>query len=265
MISDLMISDWRCHQTETARWFTCDLLADWPHAFGTRSGGHAELGGTAPVRPPDLALALNLSGQAHWAAQVHGNRWVEADPEQTGSPVAERVEADAILTDRAGDSVWVCTADCVPIIVAVEQGSQAGVAAIHAGWRGTAARILPQVLDHWLSEGIWPDSMRVVLGPAISGAAYQVGADVAHKVLSTLMPEQRQDPELIGPDLEPGRVRLDLRRANVLQALGLGIPLAQISVCPLCTFGDPDLFFSYRRDQDRRKSDVQWSGIGIGP
>ncbi len=259
-----MITDWRCHQTETARWLTCDLLADWPHAFGTRSGGHAELGGTAPVRPPDLALALNLSGQAHWAAQVHGNRWVRADPEQTGSQVAGRVEADAIVTDRLGDSVWVCTADCVPIIVAVEQGSQAWVAAIHAGWRGTAARILPQMLDHWLSEGIWPDSIRVALGPAISGAAYQVGVDVADKVLSTLRPEQRQDPELIGPDPQPGRVRLDLRRANVLQALGLGIPLAQISVCPLCTFGDPALFFSYRRDQDRRNCDVQWSGIGIG-
>ncbi|MGF1576494.1 MAG: peptidoglycan editing factor PgeF [Cyanophyceae cyanobacterium] len=250
------MTEWHWQQVGTAQWLTCELLSDWPHGFGCRRDGD-------PLRPPELASHLGLDGQPHWAYQVHGNGWDWADSTLTGSEATERLAADAVVTDVPGDSVWVCTADCVPIIVVGSQaeGSPEWVAAIHAGWRGTAAGILTEVIGHWLEKGIPPTSIRAALGPAISGPAYQVGADVAAQVLSTVDPEHHQDPRLVMSDPQAGKVRLDVRQANALQLQTLGIPASNISICPYCTYEDPEAFFSYRRDYDRRKSDVQWSGI----
>lgn len=251
--SDLWV--WRTQQEIS--WLSCRLLEPWPHAFLTR---HAH-----PRRPDHLATLLDLEGdRAAWAHQVHGQDSIWSGGVVSAS--GPRPRADAVMTDRPGHSVWVCTADCVPILSVFPQHGV--VAAIHAGWRGTAASICAQVMGQMRDKGLHPRSARVAIGPAISGKAYQVSWQVAEQVLQTLPPHQHESALL--PDPDPDRVRLDLKQVNRLQLLQEGVPPEQISVSSHCTRDQPSDFFSYRRaqgslrDEDGR-SRVQWSGIGIPP
>ncbi len=248
---------WIWQTTQSIPWLSCQLLQDWPHAFLTRH--------THPYRPDQLAPLLNLGGdKAAWAHQVHGRAAIRS--ETLLSNPTSRPQADAVLTHRCGDSVWVCTADCVPILMGSTQTGQ--VAAIHAGWRGTAASICTAVMEQWARQGVDLGSVRVAIGPAISGGAYQVSKTVAEQVLSTLPPEDHD--QVLQADPDPERVRLDLKHVNRLQLAHSGVPSAQISVSPLCTRQQSEQFFSYRRAggslrDDQGRSQVQWSGIGIQP
>jgi hypothetical protein len=145
------------------------------------------------------------------------------------------------------------------------------VAAIHAGWRGTAIKILPEAIARLQAQGSRLADLRIALGPAIAGEVYQVAAEVAVAVGSSIAPgeiaaqpeallawlQHLPDPPVL-PDHEPGRVRLDVRRVNALQLEQLGINPNQVAIAPHCTYQQPNYFFSYRRDGLKR---VQWSGI----
>jgi hypothetical protein len=107
----------------------------------------------------------------------------------------------------------------------------------------------------------------VAFGPAVSGTEYQVGDDVVDAISnsfgagpseSTAISQRLQDTEVLLPDDEPGRHRLDIRGAAALQLQQHGLDSEQISTCPLCTLSEPNLFHSWRRDQVKA---VQWSGI----
>ncbi len=249
---------WVWQQTEGWRWLQCQLLADWPHAFGGRSA--------FSYQPAELAKRLQLNPErAAWGHQVHGCHWRWADALAVAGEAEEdgqRPETDAVIACRPGDSAWVCTADCVPILVASPQW----VAAVHAGWRGTAAGILTKVLQVFLQGGIPASQIRIALGPAISGPAYQVSQEVADQVLRSL--PSGVDPQLaLWPDPAAGKVRLDLRWINFAQAQAQGIPPEHIAISPHCTFSQPQDFFSYRREgalrDDQGRRCVQWSGIGL--
>lgn len=258
---------WVWQQAGRWRWLECQLLAEWPHAFGSRQGH--------PHPPSQLAARLQLPPErAAWGHQVHGCNWVWADGItetlgqkgerdcSAGQGIPTRSQADAVIARRQGDSAWVCTADCVPILVA----SQEWVAAIHAGWRGTAAGILPKVLQEFLRAGIPAAGIRVAIGPSISGSVYQVSEAVAELVLQSLPPGLDARAALL-PDPLPGKVRLDLRWVNGAQAQAQGIPPEHIAVSPHCTLSQPQDFFSYRRDgslkDEQGRHCVQWSGIGL--
>lgn len=253
---------WHWQSAQGRRWLTCSLLSPWPHAFSTRQ--------SYPQNPSDLAPLLGLPGeQAHWAHQIHGSTWIWATAvrDQWGQAAPQ---ADALASNTPGTSVWVCTADCVPILMAgtrtTDTGPHPWAVAIHAGWRGTAAAITAQVLNQLQQQGADLNSIHMALGPAISGPVYQVGEEVAEQVIKTL-PAGTYDNVVVFPDPLPGKVRLDLRQVNALQGLDLGVPAHQISICPYCTWGEPDLFFSYRRDGSLQNGSqglqVQWSGIGL--
>jgi polyphenol oxidase len=142
------------------------------------------------------------------------------------------------------------------------------VAAVHAGWRGTAAKIGPVAIARLLSQGSQLANLRIAMGPAIAGEVYQVSTTVAAQVAATVIPDAEPEEVLakaqnlsnppILSDSQPGRARLDVRRVNALQLEQLGIASEQIAIAPFCTFQTPELFFSYRRDRLKK---VQWSGI----
>jgi hypothetical protein len=148
----------------------------------------------------------------------------------------------------------------------IETGEYPWAVAIHAGWRGTAAAITAQVLQQLQQLGADLNSVHVAIGPAISGPVYQVGEEVAEQVIKTLPPGKEENGVML-PDPQPGKVRLDLRQVNALQSMEQGVPDHQISICPYCTWSEPDLFFSYRRDGSLKNGtqglQVQWSGIGL--
>ncbi|MEM9568121.1 MAG: peptidoglycan editing factor PgeF [Cyanobacteria bacterium P01_E01_bin.34] len=249
-------SQWMWHQRGGQRWLTCSLLQDWPHSFSSRH--------SAP-HPPDVLTPTQLGLQgasAHWTRQVHGERlfWVADSSAQR----AKLQEADAIASETSGISVWVRTADCVPVLVA----DRNRVAAIHSGWRGTAAGIAAKTVAEMVQRGSSPASLRVAIGPAISGPVYQVSREVAERVLSTLpclSPESlpmAELPPVTHEDEAPNKMRLDLRAAIAHQLLKIGIQPSNMCLSPHCTWSDPDNFFSYRRLQSP-PSPVQWSGIGL--
>lgn len=257
---------WHWHTWKELPYLTCSLLEPWKHGFFTQHFW--------PRSPEELTYVLQPTAQAYRVKQVHGNRVLTASEikaDQAPLPLeadeSSMPAADGLLTDQADQAVWSCTADCTPILIGDRQTGQ--VAAVHAGWRGTAAKILPLAIARFQNQGSDLTNLRIALGPAIAGEVYQVSAAVAAEVGASVLAQTegpdsilqmlRQLPHSpILPDDHPGHVRLDVRRVNTLQLEGIGIAPSQIAIAPHCTYQDPKNFFSYRRDNQKQ---VQWSGI----
>ncbi len=266
------MNTWNWHTWQGMPYLTCRLLQPWKHGFFTQQFW--------PRSPAELTAVLHPDAQTLQVKQVHGNQVLSASelqaPDITSSEDSRFLpSADGLLTEEPNQGVWVCTADCTPALVADAQTGQ--VAAVHAGWRGTAARILPQAIARLQAQGSQLSDLRVAMGPAIAGAVYQVSTEVAAKVGSTALKSQMLEAidapapvenlleslyqlpnPPVFPDQKPGHARLDVRQVNALQLEQLGIKPEQIAVAPFCTYQNPEYFFSYRRDNRKQ---VQWSGI----
>jgi len=154
--------------------------------------------------------------------QIHSNRVLIAT--ETGSAG----EGDALISDRV--KVSIRTADCLPILVADPR--RKAVAAIHAGWRGTAAGIVGAAIDLMRAEfGTDPQDLLAAIGPGIGVCCYEVGEEVARQ---------------FGRDTAGC---IDLAEANRNQLIAAGVK--QIDVLAHCTFCEADQFHSFRRDKDR--------------
>ena len=242
---------WRVERRGTLRWVSCALLAEVPgigHAFSTRSDGGTpfDLGpaegfdAAAAQRRRRLLAAAEIAGPLVAPHQVHGATILDLS-------AAPGERADGVAVRRGDDPRWaaaVRTADCLPVLLAAVDGS--AVAAVHAGWRGTAAGIAAAAVRRLEAWGIPPRRLAAALGPAIGPCCYQVGAEVVEAVeAATGHPHRRFAA------VEPGvsdRFRLDLTRANTLQLVRAGMDPRRIAEAPWCTYCSPDLFFSYRRE-----------------
>ncbi|HEV2913646.1 MAG TPA: peptidoglycan editing factor PgeF [Pyrinomonadaceae bacterium] len=234
---------------------------------GFANGFSTRLGGTSPM-PRD---ALNLAGfdddaaeniyenrrrflslfDGEWTLaagwQVHGSdvRVVRDARDALGPQNArgETVHCDALVTSAPRVLLGVKTADCVPIILGdVRCGA---VAAIHAGWRGTLARIVAAALEQMRREyGTQPRDVRAAIGPAAGPCCYEVGGEV----IAAFRERFAEADELLTPSRE-GHALIDLQRANRNQLIESGVPPQSIHIAPLCTMCRTDLFFSYRREK----------------
>ncbi len=267
--------NWNWQTWQGKSYLTCNLI-NQPHGFFTSD--------FTPQRPEALTSALATDAEVLRTKQVHGN--VVLAPEQVrngtktlvasggiGHQVTEediqRPQADGCFSNKSGQATWVCTADCTPALIADKRTGL--VAAAHAGWRGTAQKIVPIAVAKLQSQGSQLQDLRVLLGPAITGEVYQVGKDVAAQIgLSIVNADQFDNeadvvehllnvnnPPLLS-DTKPGHVRLDVRRINEIQLEQMGFKPEQIATAPHCTYQEPERFFSYRRT---RLKQVQWSGI----
>jgi YfiH family protein len=185
----------------------------------------------------------------HRLKQVHSGRVLAASAAQNDP----WPEADGLVSDAGGQSLWVAGADCTPVLIAdPESGS---VAACHAGWRGVAAGILTTAITQLEASGCRREQLLVALGPAVSGINYPVERSTSEQLGPI---DDLQAAGALLDDPQEGRDRLDIRRAAHWQLLQFGLEPEQISICPLCTVAEPELFHSWRRDQVKA---VQWSGI----
>jgi YfiH family protein len=165
----------------------------------------------------------------------------------------EAVEGDASVTSLSGALLGVQTADCVPILIA-DRDSRC-IAAIHAGWRGTAARIVENTVRRLtLKYGLAASDLTAAIGPHIGVCCYEVGEEVV---------EQIRDPKAFERRPEWARPHLNLAIANRKQLTDNGVVSEHIEVSSLCTRCRADLFFSYRRQGD--KAGRLLSVIGITP
>lgn len=147
--------------------------------------------------------------------------------------------ADAVITDRPGIVIGVQTADCVPILVL--DSHKHVIAAIHAGWRGTAKGIFKAVVATMCTDfSCNPQDILIAVGPSIKSCCYEVGGDVMDEVRQTTG---------VGDYIrqEAGRWYVDLARANLYQALAVGLAESNVWISPDCTFCLPDRYHSYRR------------------
>ncbi len=248
-------------------YLTCSLLEPWYHGFFTQQ--------FSPSSPFEITKALHTEASVYRLKQVHGNTifspqeiedWLTKSIINEGEVDSAFASGDGLISTAPSQAVWVATADCTPVLIADEKTGQ--VAAVHAGWRGTALKIVPQAISRLQAQGSKLENLRIAMGPAIAGEVYQVSEHVAAEVGISIVPhndekailDALQDIPLspLLPDPEPGRVRLDVRRVNSLQMEMLGISLEQIAIAPYCTYQTPEYFFSYRREHQKK---VQWSGI----
>lgn len=244
------------------------IVPDWPAPAGVHAASTLRIGGVSP--PPWqalnlathvgdeearvaenrhlLALALGLPAEPAWLEQVHGTATLQLDAEALP---ASRV-ADAAVTSRSGRVLAVLTADCLPVLLCREDGTRIGVA--HAGWRGLADGVLEAACAAMDTP---PGALLAWIGPGISAAAYEVGAEV----FAACQAGDSGADACFTPT-RPGHWRCDLpglaRRR--LEALGV----SGVYGGHWCTHDDGGRFFSHRRDGAQqptgRMATVIWRG-----
>ncbi len=169
---------WHWRTWEELPYLTCSLLELWPHGFFTQQFW--------PRSPSELTHVLRHDAEVYQVKQVHGN--IVLTPSEVGRSVGDVDEveeqglsclppADGLMTEQAEQAVWVASADCTPVLIADALTGQ--VAAVHAGWRGTAAKIVPQAIARLQAQGSNLQDLRIAMGPAIAGSVYQVSTQVA--------------------------------------------------------------------------------------
>ena len=197
-----------------------DALPWLIHGFGTRSSD-------IPARFAQLATVK----------QIHSASCVAAEGRS-----GVLGQADALLENTPGSVVAVKTADCMPILLVDER--LRAVAAVHAGWRGTASRILQAaVVAMGARFGSRPADMHAAIGPGIGACCYEVG------------------PEVMAQFGGQGRGHLDLEAENRRQLEESGVTPAHIYASHLCTMCRADQFHSFRRD--REAAGRMYSFIGV--
>ena len=198
--------------------------------------------------------------QVRRVKQVHGNvvrvlkrgeagaADAKAKPERDATPDDEaRPDGDAVVSNVAGLLLAVMVADCVPIIVADRTSGAAG--AIHAGWRGTSARVGPAALESMRRHfGTEPSDLTVAIGPSIGPDDYEVGEalidafqQAGHAASDLARWFRRRDSRLL----------LDLWAANRDQLIDAGVRADRVFICGLSTLAHTDVFDSFRSAGER--------------
>jgi hypothetical protein len=227
-----------------------------PHAFSTRRGGVSpapfdslNLGNPNGCATQDdqphiqenyhrLQAAIGCAHSRRcYVHQVHGNEVVSAD-----SDFDVNLKADALITTTKENVLAIRTADCAPILIADPAGQI--VAAVHAGWRGVIAGVIPAAISRLceMSPTIEARSLLAAVGPCIGNEAFEVGPEVLaefERAFGADAPIRRESD---------GKGRVDLARACRLQLRRAGLPSEQIDITDRCTYRDADEFFSHRRE-----------------
>lgn len=219
----------------------CEPLFDLaPHLFSTRSfAADARLAGADGREAIAACLAVEPT-HVHDVSQVHGTDVyvVSAQPR-----IEPRPCADIIVTQAPTEVVAVRSADCVPLLLA--DARTGAVAAVHAGWRGTAAGAVAQaVLALHSLVGTDPSDLVVAIGPSIGPCCYQVGTDVRR--VFTERTGQEEVTAWFAPDGPAWR--LDLWRANSDQLVASGVSPQAIHSSRQCTACDLTRYYSFRKE-----------------
>lgn len=197
------------------------------------------------------------------------------------APTNEPLRGDALITATPGLLLAIQTADCIPILLADPR--HRAVAAIHAGWRGTLARVAAKTVGRMQMEfATDPCDVLATIGPGISQCCYEVGPDLVKEFAARFTAAKDwfegpfdtlasgEDPNPLpwltmmppGHALDPPRCSLDLKAANRAILAEGGVRRENIFVSDLCTFCCSDLFFSYRRQKNTGR---MLSVIGVLP
>ncbi len=228
------------------------------HAFFTRAGGvsagvYESLNGGVGSKDAPSNVAENRARMAQALSvaparfltcyQIHSPKVVEAR-----EPWAHeaRPHADAIVTREPRLAIGVSTADCGPVLFADPQARVIGAA--HAGWRGALSGVLEATVAAMEKLGAERSRIVAAAGPMISQPNYEVGPDLEEKFLAAGAGNAR----FFSPG-KPGRSMFDL--PGYVTARLLGMRLAKVENLAICTYAEPDRFYSFRRTTHRQEPD----------
>ncbi|MCX5690206.1 MAG: peptidoglycan editing factor PgeF [Planctomycetota bacterium] len=241
------------------------LLADAsiPPAFSARRGGVStgtfdslnfgnpgELEG--PRRDPPASIAANFASvleklgvqrrevvQVH---QVHGDQVHTVRPGLPShpAPAGDTTKADALVTDDPTRVIAVRVADCTPVLLTSADGRI--VSAVHAGWRGVVAGISLRALEAMEALGADRGGVLAAIGPCISIHHFEIGPEVIAQFRTAFGSDTPHVRETAG-----GKGHADMQGALAQQLRHAGV--RSIDLVERCTVGEPESFFSHRRDQ----------------
>ena len=175
--------------------------------------------------------------------QVHGNvvRMLKKGELPDGAS-EQKPDGDAVVSNQAGLALAVMVADCVPVLLVDPVAGAA--AAVHAGWRGTCARVASKTIEIMQREfGSDPVNLLAAIGPSAGPGDYEVGESLVDAFLEARHQRADVDRWFIR---SRGKPHLDLWAANRDQLVVAGLRSTHIHVCGLSTVSNPDVFDSYR-------------------
>ena len=214
------------------------------HAFTSRQLRLSPTEGAA-----ELAACVGVAAVAQ-VSQVHGTA-VALVRESDGWP-APWPEADVLVSRAPAIAVAVRSADCVPLLIA--DPASGSVAAVHAGWRGTAAGAAAAAVDALAREhGARPSDLVAAIGPCIGSCCYEVGTELVDAFAAAGHERYLIDRWFLAPppprgSREQPRLRLDLAGANRDQLVLAGVNEQRIHACGLCTAMHLDVLTSFRAE-----------------
>ena len=227
------------------------------HGFSTRLGGVSEgvwaslnLGVTRGDRREAVeenyrrfrAAMGGSDGPLVKTNQVHGAAVRPIRPEDLGRGFHDpEPEADGLVTDLPGVTLVIFSADCIPVLL-YHPGRRV-IAAVHAGWRGTAGQIAAAAAEKMASEyGCSPSGILAAIGPGIGPCCFETHEDVPRAMLDAFGDAAR--PYIRG--LPGGKFRVDLKGLNALALTRAGLDPAHIETDGDCTACHPDKYWSHR-------------------
>ncbi len=217
---------------------------------GLKNIGFTEFAESGLIRQNRLSLAKAVGFRADClvtAHQVHSAHVCVVTVCDAGCGGLDREsrlpETDALVTADAGVCLMVLSADCVPVLL--YEPVRRVVAAVHAGWRGTVARIAMETVKVMQQQfGCCPGSILAGIGPSIGKCCFEVDEEVAVS-FKRLFPDAG---EVVFAGRSPGKFQVDLWAANRKELVDAGLKPEHIEVAGMCSVCHPEHFFSYRRD-----------------
>jgi YfiH family protein len=229
------------------------------HGFFTRGGGVSDgiydslNGGLGSQDAPEnvrenrarMAAALGVAPDRFVSCyQIHSPDVIVAETPWTRESAPR---ADAIVTRIPGLAIGVTTADCGPVLFADAQAGIVGAA--HAGWKGALTGVLEATILAMEKLGAARARIAVALGPLIRQPNYEVGPEFVERFCAA----DAANAAFFAPSERDGHALFDLAGYIAARLEGAGID--RVDDLGLCTYADPERFFSYRRSTHRREPD----------
>lgn len=182
--------------------------------------------------------------------QVHDTRILKIDEAFLQLPVTERQKQlegiDGVMTSLKGICIGVSTADCIPVLLYNKDRHVA--AAVHAGWRGTVARIVQTAVEAMQEYyAVRPQELSAIIGPGISLESFEVGNEVFEQFKSADFPMPLIAEKFPARAPYTEKWHIDLWEANRLQLLEAGVERTRIHLAGIDTYRRADEFFSARK------------------
>ncbi|MEM9438110.1 MAG: peptidoglycan editing factor PgeF [Pseudomonadota bacterium] len=238
----------------TLETITSDLLTGTRHAFFTRKGGASSgvfaglnCGAGSSDQSEIVQLNRERVAEAMGTKELVTEYQVHSADVVTVRSIKDAGEtADAMVTDVAGISLGVLTADCQPVLLAEPEAGVIGAA--HAGWKGAMDGILEATVDAMVALGATRERIRAAIGPTISQRAYEVGPEFVEKFLD----EDTGNSQFFASGAGD-RAQFDLPAYGVSRLREAGI--GEVAWTRHCTYSDPERFYSYRRSVHLKEAD----------